>query len=154
MLYICIYNSRALPIRPASHTRITRWGAKKPLRFISFFRFFRSFVSLSLRSHSQPQGDTSPQHDPGLYLSAAQGVLDSFWSWASARAAAGHAWPPLLVNTHGWVKGLGFDLLVQLLRLLGPTHVVQVMNNVVWYDWIASQQRKGRMSVCVVLCRF
>ena len=68
----------------------------------------------------------SPQHDPQLYLSAVQALYGSYWGWAAAEAAAGRGWPPLVVNTHGWVKGLGFDLLTQLLRLVAPTHAVQV----------------------------
>lgn len=30
---------------------------------------------------------------------------------------------PLVVNTHGWVKGLGYDLLVGLVDMVGPTNV-------------------------------
>ncbi|KAG2442881.1 hypothetical protein HXX76_002960 [Chlamydomonas incerta] len=83
-------------------------------------------------AHSRPAwasrfvGDVSPQHDPQLYLSAVQALYGSYWGWAVAEAAAGRGWPPLVVNTHGWVKGLGFDLLTQLLRLVAPTHAVQV----------------------------
>ncbi|KAH9322681.1 hypothetical protein KI387_017320, partial [Taxus chinensis] len=33
---------------------------------------------------------------------------------------------PLVVNTHGWVKGLGYDVLVDMLRYMAPTHVVQI----------------------------
>ncbi len=68
----------------------------------------------------------SPQHDPQLYLSAVQALYGQYWGWAQSVAAAGHGWPPLVVNTHGWVKGLGFDLLVQMLQMLAPTHVIQV----------------------------
>ncbi|GLC63737.1 hypothetical protein PLESTF_000068700 [Pleodorina starrii] len=71
-------------------------------------------------------GDVSPQHDPQLYLSAAQALYGTYWNWAQGLAAIGCPWPPLVVNTHGWVKGLGFDLLTQLLRLVAPTHVIQI----------------------------
>uniref|UniRef100_UPI00398E933A polynucleotide 5'-hydroxyl-kinase NOL9 n=1 Tax=Pristiophorus japonicus TaxID=55135 RepID=UPI00398E933A len=32
---------------------------------------------------------------------------------------------PLVINTMGWLKGFGLSILVDLIRLLGPTHVVQ-----------------------------
>ena len=34
--------------------------------------------------------------------------------------------PPLIINTMGWNKGLGLALMVDLLRLLSPTHVIQL----------------------------
>lgn len=43
----------------------------------------------------------------------------------SLSAAAG-GWPPLVVNLHGWVTGLGYDLTVDLLRAIQPSHVIQV----------------------------
>lgn len=30
---------------------------------------------------------------------------------------------PLVVNTHGWVKGLGYDLLIGIIDMVGPTNV-------------------------------
>uniref|UniRef100_H3BAT4 Polynucleotide 5'-hydroxyl-kinase NOL9 n=1 Tax=Latimeria chalumnae TaxID=7897 RepID=H3BAT4_LATCH len=33
---------------------------------------------------------------------------------------------PLIINTMGWVKGFGLMLLIDLIRLLSPTHVVQI----------------------------
>ncbi|XP_078094959.1 polynucleotide 5'-hydroxyl-kinase NOL9 [Mustelus asterias] len=33
---------------------------------------------------------------------------------------------PLVINTMGWVKGFGLSILVDLIRLLAPTHVVQL----------------------------
>ncbi|XP_043911542.1 polynucleotide 5'-hydroxyl-kinase NOL9 [Protopterus annectens] len=33
---------------------------------------------------------------------------------------------PLVINTMGWVKGFGLKILVDLIRLLSPTHVVQL----------------------------
>ena len=86
-------------------------------------------------------GDTSPANDPVRYL---QYVRELF-SWysrhgtAAAAAAAGGAaqrqrqgadgaprLPPLVVNTHGWVKGMGFDVLLELLQGLPVSHMVQI----------------------------
>lgn len=33
------------------------------------------------------------------------------------------------MNTHGWVKGFGFDLLVDTLRMLNPTHYVHILSS-------------------------
>ncbi|XP_066930591.1 polynucleotide 5'-hydroxyl-kinase NOL9-like isoform X2 [Clytia hemisphaerica] len=36
---------------------------------------------------------------------------------------------PLIVNTQGWVRGLGLSLLIDLLRILDPSHVVQIQSD-------------------------
>eukprot|EP00741_Cyanophora_paradoxa_P025722 tig00000388_g24821.t1 len=60
-------------------------------------------------------GETTPQRDPALYLRAVR------------FAAATHAARvPLVVNTHGWVQGLGRDLLLEVLRAVAPTAVLQI----------------------------
>ncbi|KAG2384122.1 Polynucleotide 5'-hydroxyl-kinase [Vigna angularis] len=33
---------------------------------------------------------------------------------------------PLIVNTSGWVKGVGYDVLVDMLKYISPTHVVKI----------------------------
>ncbi|KAG1346282.1 putative Polynucleotide 5'-hydroxyl-kinase NOL9 [Cocos nucifera] len=33
---------------------------------------------------------------------------------------------PLVINTSGWVKGIGYDMLVKMLRYMSPSHVVQI----------------------------
>lgn len=52
------------------------------------------------------------------------------WYCRHASTAAGNAAPPppLVVNTHGWVKGFGFDVLVDMLRTLSITHSVHIMS--------------------------
>jgi hypothetical protein len=35
-------------------------------------------------------------------------------------------WPPLVINTHGWVQGVGLDLTSMVLRAVQPTYVLQV----------------------------
>lgn len=34
---------------------------------------------------------------------------------------------PLVVNTQGWVKGMGYDLLVEAMQHMAPTHMIQVI---------------------------
>jgi polynucleotide 5'-hydroxyl-kinase GRC3/NOL9 len=76
------------------------------------------------------QGDISPQSDPALYLRNIAAMHHWYLNqgWAQAAAGGGHVsgacapWPPLVVNTHGWVTGFGLDLLTEVLRLLQPTY--------------------------------
>ncbi|MBA0834756.1 hypothetical protein Goarm_007083, partial [Gossypium armourianum] len=39
---------------------------------------------------------------------------------------AGRIELPLIVNTPGWVKGIGYEILVDMLRYICPTHVVKI----------------------------
>ena len=89
-------------------------------------------------------GDTSPAHDPARYLRHVHELHAWYARHAaaatSAALAAGTApggpqrqhqqaqqqLPPLVVNTHGWVKGMGFDVLAELLQGLPVTHMVQI----------------------------
>jgi polynucleotide 5'-hydroxyl-kinase GRC3/NOL9 len=36
---------------------------------------------------------------------------------------------PLVINTHGWVQGMGFELLISMFRLVEPSHVVQILSS-------------------------
>lgn len=83
-------------------------------------------------------GDLSPSGDPALYLAH----IRSLYSWycrhgakaavaAASQAAAGAVVgsgtpPPLVVNTHGWIKGMGFEVLVEMLAGLPVTHCIQI----------------------------
>ena len=95
-------------------------------------------------------GDTTPRSDPGRYL-ALCAELRRFLEEEGPAAAAAHlarqqgraggegrgadaaggrrgTWGsaalPVVVNTHGWVRGLGLDLLSDLLRALDPNVVL------------------------------
>jgi polynucleotide 5'-hydroxyl-kinase GRC3/NOL9 len=74
------------------------------------------------------QGDTSSQSEPGRYLQAVQALISRYHSLADAAAAAGgggggvSALPPLVINTPGWITGLGLELLGEVLRCAQPTH--------------------------------
>jgi len=57
-------------------------------------------------------GDTSPQSDPEGYLKGALKCVDAWKAMGDRR-------PALVVNTHGWVKGLGLELTEEVLRAVG-----------------------------------
>lgn len=70
-------------------------------------------------------GDVSPQCDPAYFLRCVTSLRD--WHAAHSAAAGGQgAPPPLVINTCGWVKGLGYDVLVDTLRALPLTHAVHL----------------------------
>uniref|UniRef100_A0A8D0H5H0 Polynucleotide 5'-hydroxyl-kinase NOL9 n=1 Tax=Sphenodon punctatus TaxID=8508 RepID=A0A8D0H5H0_SPHPU len=60
-------------------------------------------------------GDTSCEQDTERYIDALKYVFGSYRKEA-----------PLVVNTMGWVKGAGLLLLIDIIRLLSPSHVVQM----------------------------
>ena len=64
-------------------------------------------------------GDVSPSGDPAAYTGAVDSLLTS-WREAAPRV------PVLVVNTMGWVRGLGLELLCSLLRGCQPTHVLSL----------------------------
>ncbi|WFD27381.1 Polynucleotide 5'-hydroxyl-kinase grc3 [Malassezia nana] len=80
-------------------------------------------------------GDVTPRDDPARYLAAARDLIEFFHTEvqhstleADGRPARrrGALTMPFVVNTHGWVKGLGLDLLQQVCALVHPTHVADM----------------------------
>lgn len=76
-------------------------------------------------------GDISSKRDPKTYLNNIFSLYDYFRTQfhISNRSDTGNPGKPMLplvVNTPGWVKGIGYDLLVNMLRYISPTHVVQI----------------------------
>ncbi|CAL8467483.1 g7021 [Coccomyxa elongata] len=61
-------------------------------------------------------GQLSPERDPIAY----RGAVEELLTWHAAH----HASTPLIINTCGWIKGLGLDLLADLLQTAQPSHVV------------------------------
>jgi polynucleotide 5'-kinase involved in rRNA processing len=73
-------------------------------------------------------GSTTVQTDPQLYLECMSRLMTAYDQWQQAQQQS--TTPiPLLINLHGWVKGLGYTLLQALLQQhLAPCrHVVQIM---------------------------
>ncbi|XP_075629223.1 polynucleotide 5'-hydroxyl-kinase NOL9 [Balearica regulorum gibbericeps] len=67
-------------------------------------------------------GQTSCEQDTERYLDVVKYVFSSYKKEV-----------PLVVNTMGWVKGEGLLLLIDIIRLLSPSHIVQMDV----YDWKA-----------------
>ncbi|PNT70099.1 hypothetical protein BRADI_2g05357v3 [Brachypodium distachyon] len=68
-------------------------------------------------------GDTSSKRDPETYLNS---LFLLYTYFVEKYQCTGSEVLPLIVNTPGWVKGTGFDMLVEMLRYICPTIVVQI----------------------------
>ncbi|OMJ23776.1 Polynucleotide 5'-hydroxyl-kinase nol9 [Smittium culicis] len=81
-------------------------------------------------------GTTTPKYNPERYIKAVQSLVDYYNSEISssqihqshidADLNINNNHCPLIVNTHGWVKSLGLDLLADLCDLVSPTHFYQM----------------------------
>ncbi|KAL5722453.1 hypothetical protein ACHQM5_005971 [Ranunculus cassubicifolius] len=76
-------------------------------------------------------GDISSKRDPETYLKNIFSLYDYYhaqyyMSNESKSGNPGKPMLPLVINTPGWVKGIGYELLVSMLRYISPTHVIQV----------------------------
>ncbi|KAF7838396.1 polynucleotide 5'-hydroxyl-kinase NOL9 [Senna tora] len=74
-------------------------------------------------------GDVSSKRDPSAYLNSIFSIYDYYKKEYQMFDKGGDPTRtefPLVVNTPGWVKGLGYDVLVDMLKYIGPTHVVKI----------------------------
>ncbi|KAG9050874.1 Polynucleotide 5'-hydroxyl-kinase grc3 [Tulasnella sp. UAMH 9824] len=91
-------------------------------------------------------GSTSPRSNPSHYISAIASLLQVFRVEVQAGSAppSGHvdhqessscrrnatrlnSTIPLIINTHGWVKGMGADLARRIEELAQPTHIFDLL---------------------------
>lgn len=61
-------------------------------------------------------GSTTPKDDPSFYIWAISDLLDQYTSLLDQSGAS----IPLVINTQGWYKGLGADLLLEIHRMAQP----------------------------------
>ncbi|PWN49038.1 hypothetical protein IE53DRAFT_318327, partial [Violaceomyces palustris] len=87
---------------------------------------------LSVRSHWL--GETSPKDDPSLYLLAVEDLM-RFYRQEICQDGGDEdggkrgnrvAKVPLVVNTQGWVKGLGAELSKRVEKLVLPSHILEI----------------------------
>ncbi|CAK9141415.1 unnamed protein product [Ilex paraguariensis] len=74
-------------------------------------------------------GDISSKRDPTTYLSCIFALFDYYqkeYCVFNESENHGKTGLPLVVNTPGWVKGIGFDILVGMLKYICPTHVIKI----------------------------
>lgn len=74
-------------------------------------------------------GSNSPKNDPIYYQNCIFELIKVYreeamnWMGDEDEDSSLYRYLPLVVNTHGWVKGLGYDLLFLLMEDVAPTHV-------------------------------
>lgn len=74
-------------------------------------------------------GDTTSKRDPTTYLEYIHALYDYYlkvYYMPDNKGNAGNIGIPLVINTPGWVKGTGYDVLVDMLNYMSPSHVVKI----------------------------
>lgn len=75
-------------------------------------------------------GTTTSKTEPLLYSAAVRALVEQYAAAgrdSASLAAGGTLAPPLVVNTDGWVKGMGEDLLGAVIDAVRPHHIVQIL---------------------------
>ncbi|PRQ16052.1 putative P-loop containing nucleoside triphosphate hydrolase [Rosa chinensis] len=71
-------------------------------------------------------GDVSSKRNPTTYLNCICALYDYYRKEYCNSDNSNNIGLPLVVNTPGWVKGIGYDILVDMLKYISPTHVVKI----------------------------
>ncbi|XP_059641922.1 polynucleotide 5'-hydroxyl-kinase NOL9-like [Cornus florida] len=73
-------------------------------------------------------GDISSKRDPTSYVTYIFALYDYYQKelcTSDKSGSPGNTGLPLVINTPGWVKGIGYDMLVDMLKYISPSHVVK-----------------------------
>lgn len=81
-------------------------------------------------------GNSTPRDDPDYYISCVKELVKTYYgqvshtrTWTDDDEDDYHSDDdedehiPLIINTQGWIKGMGYDLLLQLLAYTAPSHI-------------------------------
>lgn len=84
-------------------------------------------------------GTSTPRSDPASYISAITAAFQTYrldlqynaseiagTTSASTNSQERLSFTPLVVNTQGWNRGMGADILRVIAELIGPTHIVEL----------------------------
>ncbi|CAN8299170.1 unnamed protein product [Cochlearia groenlandica] len=71
-------------------------------------------------------GDVSSKRNPKAYLRYVYTLFDYYQLHFCCKSSENKTALPLVINTPGWVKGIGYDILVDVLRYVSPSHVVKI----------------------------
>jgi polynucleotide 5'-hydroxyl-kinase GRC3/NOL9 len=74
-------------------------------------------------------GHTTSKADPTMYLEMVTQLLQKYTDIVNQEHGGDGTKLPLLINTDGWVKGLGMEILATLLHNLAPNHVIQILGD-------------------------
>ncbi|KAL9181781.1 hypothetical protein ACHAXT_012124 [Thalassiosira profunda] len=71
-------------------------------------------------------GDVTSKSDPDTYIQMVTQLMRRYDELATQE---GNGNLPLLVNTDGWVKGLGYEILSAIVGTTDPGHIIQIMGS-------------------------
>lgn len=91
------------------------------LHLVSEQIFGPPYTHLQVPEQAQFWGAITVKSNPAGFLEAARGLLRYYEEEIKPRGI------PLLVNTQGWVKGLGYEILRSLVAMVNPTFVVETL---------------------------
>ncbi|KAK4511252.1 Inorganic pyrophosphatase [Mucor velutinosus] len=79
-------------------------------------------------------GSTSPRSNPDYYLACIHELVDHWrHDQKQVRDEDQREWIPLVVNTQGWVSGVGYDLLISQIQKIEPTDVFAMRHHMLEY---------------------
>ncbi|KAI8097909.1 uncharacterized protein B0P05DRAFT_522566 [Gilbertella persicaria] len=79
-------------------------------------------------------GSTSPRNNPDYYLSCINTLVDCWrHDQEQVRDQQESAWLPLVVNTQGWVSGVGYHLLLSQIQKVEPTDIFTMRHHMYEY---------------------
>ena len=70
-------------------------------------------------------GDITSKADPDTFIQMSSQLMQRY---ETLNEAEDHSLP-LLVNTDGWVKGFGFEILSAIIGTINPGHIIQILGN-------------------------
>ncbi|ORX49701.1 hypothetical protein BCR36DRAFT_353398 [Piromyces finnis] len=81
-----------------------------------------SFTHIQQPYRSFYIGASTPKQNPEYYLNC---INELYKTYMMEVAHKSNTFTPLIINTHGWTRGIGFDLLIQILRNIKPMYIYQ-----------------------------
>mgnify|MGYP003642758663 CR=1 FL=1 len=99
------------------------------LHLVTMKTFGSSFSAQRIAKHSRFIGANSPKSVPFQYMAGIRSLWEDYTRLYQSRGSrASHAdMVPLVVNTHGWVQALGYELLLQVIAMIRPNHIVHMV---------------------------
>lgn len=74
-------------------------------------------------------GDITSKADPDKYIEMANLLLQRYNRLKTERIENGKGQLPLLINTDGWVKGFGYEILCAIIEAANPGNIIQMLGS-------------------------
>mmetsp|Transcript_10464 Transcript_10464/g.23225 ORF Transcript_10464/g.23225 Transcript_10464/m.23225 type:complete len:603 (+) Transcript_10464:2-1810(+) len=88
-------------------------------------------------------GDITSKADPDTYIQMTSQLMRRYHELQELEKQQGNDSLPLLVNTDGWVKGLGYEILSAIIGAVNPGHIVQIMGSTKAKSFDMSSHNRG-----------